>query len=426
MQNQQPEPEYIPYNVTKNTFLDEKLVSSVQKTIDMVKVKISELEALGKKGIFMPTGPQAIGKSTFCEKIVNWMRTNGWKIKVVSADDIMGVVFKPERIVECHQECQRLCLKYSQAGYHIIVDNTSMKRPDCSIYQSIAQATNAVIVPFILGPEFWLNATIKTRKEFIDILDSRCQIRELKTGKAIDISVIEKTIDNALNDFKTVTGKQAQDITTMEDINAWLNYFPIPHYKEGFVDDRGTLMWRSSMLTKCCTKSLEDFKVIRSNVDIDRVKCMIMRGINEFHITVFTPKEVKYLKSIVPLDEDEAYCDVDVCCEWANVKMKHDDIDEHYCKKCSPIEIDLTGQENAFQAIKSTLQKEPTTPTYLGVGRASMDGHGEVLFEVVQWDRLNEIRYSVDLDDKDFHATLAWTGENDIHGVSKGKDTLIT
>lgn len=406
--------------------MDDKLVASVLKTTDMVKVKMSELEASGKKGIFMLTGPQAIGKSTFCDQI----NKLGCKVKVVSADQIMGVTFRPEILIECHQKCQLLCLHHSLEGYHVLVDNTNMKRIDCTIYEAIAKATNAVIVPVIFGAEFWLNTGVKDREEFIEILDSRCQIREIRTGKCIPRKAIQRTIDNALNDFKTFTGKQAQATTTIEEINTWLNHFPIPHYKEGFVNDKGALMWRSSILTKCCSKSLEGLKgkdsfekpTIKGNIDVERVKCMIMRGKNEFHITAFTPKEVKYLKSIVPLDEGEAYCDVDVCCEWANVKINGE---THYCKECSPIEIDLTGHKDAFQAIKSILKKEQSKPTYLGVGRASRDGNGEVLFEVVQWDKLNEIRYAVDLDDKDFHATLAWTGENDIHGVPKGLDTLI-
>jgi len=405
--------------------MDDKLVASVSTTTDMIKVKMSELEASAKKGIFMLTGPQAIGKSTFCDQ----MNKVGCKVKVVSADLIMGVTFRPEILIECHQKCQLLCLQYTLEGYHVLVDNTNMKRIDCTIYEAIAKATDSIIVPVIFGPEFWLNSGVTDREEFIEILDSRCQIREIRTGKSIPRKAIERTIENALNDFKTVTGKQAQDTTTMEEINRWLNHFPIPQYKEGFGDERGALMWRSSILTECCSKSLEGLRgkdsfekpTIKGNIDVERVKCMIMRGRDEFHITTFTPKEVKYLKTIIPLDDGVAYCDIDVCCESANIRINSE---THYCKECSPIDIDLTGHKNAFQAIKSILQKEESKPTCMGVGKASANGE-QVLFEVVKWDKIKEIRNDLNLDDKDFHSTLAWTGINDIQGIPKGHDTLI-
>ena len=229
---------------TKENPLEKILRDSVSSNIPRVAEKCAELKKRGKKAIFMITGLQGLGKSTFCDKLLEL------GVKIVSADTFMGVVFKMELITDCHHKCQLACLELLEEGFNVAVDNTSVKRADCGIYGSIAEATGAELVPIVLAPELWLNTTSEKRVKLVDLLENRCLIRETKTGKRIERPVIERTLGIALKDFKLTTGKEAGPDTTEEEILSWLSVYPEPTYVQGFVDERGKLACIRLLLTR--------------------------------------------------------------------------------------------------------------------------------------------------------------------------------
>jgi hypothetical protein len=369
--------------------LEVPLQESVNANIPTLKAKILELDQAGKKGLFIFTAPQAVGKSTLTETLEEC------GVKVVSADKIMGPVFKKELIIHCHQQCQLEALKYLMEEFHVIVDNTSMKRRDCSIYKEIADAVNAEIVPVLLAGELWFNTTPEKRLECIDALDTRSQIRGRKTGKVISRSVIEATIDNALKDFRAIIGKDVGPDTTEEEIYTWLTTYPLPKYKQNFVNERGTFMYRHPTLTETCLESLEGSR--RKTIKTERVRCMIMRGIGEFHCSLLSPNETKQLKSIVPEDNTV------------------------------PFKLDLTGYKNAYELVKTLLTPLDVQdqPKVLGIGSLSNDNGEQVFYQVIEWEWAQNLREQLGFEAKDFHITLAWTGADDIHQGSKGVETLV-
>ena len=401
---------------------DETLVESVSNTFTETRLRLEDAHRRGKRVILVVTGPQASGKSTFCNRMKEELN-----VKCVSADDFMGLVFNPEILRKCHENCQRLCLGYSEKGYDVVVDNTNMKRMDCTMYKMIADATGAELVPVIIGSEFWLRATVSGRKEFIELLEMRCKTRELRTGKSITGRVIERTINNALQDY-IESGTIASEKTTIMEQDTWLNTFPMPTYKQGYVDERGTIMWRDSELTRCCEDSLEKQSGVRDSIKIERVKCMISRGLGEFHSTIITPQEYKYLKGINPINIEEYYCDEDTCAEWGTMRISVEDGKyKYYCSECSPFELDIFGHKNGVSCVKKYLSEldKKDHPTCMGVGTATdVSKKNTVMYEVLKWDSINNLRELIDLPDKDMHATLAWTGKNDIHGVAKDMDTV--
>ena len=411
-------------NMNREMDTEKKLVESVSKTFNETRERLEDAHSRGKRAIFVVTGPQASGKSTFCKRLMEELN-----VKCVSADDFMGLVFNLELLGECHENCQRLCLGYSEKGYDVAVDNTNMRRKDCTIYKFIAEAMGAELVPVIIGSEFWLRATVSGRNEFIDLLEIRSKTRELRTGKSISRSVIERTINNALEDYKESdpTASSLEKTTVMEQTK-WLNTFPMPGYKQGFVDERGTIMWRDSKLTRCCEDSLEKQSEVRDSIKIERVKCMISRGLGEFHTTIITRQEYKYLKGITPVDIEEHYCDEDTCVEWGTLRINGEDGKyKHYCSDCSPFELDIVGHNNGLSCVKKYLSEldKKDHPKCMGVGTATdVLEENIVMYEVLKWDSIDNLRELIDLPDKDMYATLAWTGKNDIHGVAKDMDTV--
>lgn len=75
------------------------------------------------------------------------------------------------------------------------------------------------------------------------------------------------------------------------------------------------------------------------------------------------------------------------------------------------------------EKIKSIFTKEIDDIIFEGIGKAIKDGN-EAYFIVVSSDKLNKIRKSFGLEDKDLHVTLGFN-RKDVHGVSKGIDTII-
>jgi len=398
--------------------LEQILRDLVNSNIPKVTAKCAELKKQGKKAIFMITGLQGLGKSTFCDKLVEL------GVKIVSADTFMGVVFKPELIVDCHHKCQLACLELSEQGFNVAVDNTNVKRGDCSIYESIAEATGAELVPIVLAPELWVNTTSDKRVKLVDLLENRCLIRETKTGKRIERTVIERTLGIALKDFKLTTGQNAGPDTTEEEILSWLSVYPKPTYTQGFVDERGTIMFRSPDITRTCMRSLEDSS--RPKIKIERVRCMILRGKGEFHVTFLTPEESKYLKTIIPVT------DIDVKCEtYGNKAIIQIAKKSCYCSECSRFkfgtQLQEGGSKNAFHLVKSLLSMSPAVlePNAHGVGSISNEDGDETIYEVFSWEWGQAFRKKLGFGEKDFHATLAWTGPNDFHTGKKGPETLM-
>ena len=252
--------------------LDAKLGASVDRTIELTTEKIVQLNKLKIKAIFMFTGPQSTGKTSSITSLQHLGKS-------VSADNYMPIPFNPHLLENSHQQCQLLCLKYSLEGFHVFVDNTNMKRIDCSIYKFIAIATGAIIVPIIFGAELWFNTNLKNRQSIIDVLDFRCRIRETTTGKCIPKDIIERTIQSSLLDFKMIMGKDVNIQTTNEDITTWLTSY---HKLKLPLNWEDSETMGQQTLTDSCTQ-----KPPNRDIQIERVKFMIMKGLELFHATQF-------------------------------------------------------------------------------------------------------------------------------------------
>ena len=133
-----------------------------------------------------------------------------------------------------------------------------------------------------------------------------------------------------------------------------------------------------------------------------------------------SPKESKYLKTIVPVT------DIDVKCETCGAPAVIQTAKKScYCSECSRFkfttQLQEVGLNNAFHLVKSLLSLLPTVlePKALGVGSISNEDGDETIYEVFSWEWGQALRRKLGFDEKDFHATLAWTGTNDIHTGQK-------
>ena len=175
-------------------------------------------------------------------------------------------------------------------------------------------------------------------------------------------------------------------------------------------------------MTRTCMRSLENSS--RPKIKIERVRCMILRGRGEFHVTFLSPKESKYLKTIVPVTDEDQKCET--CGNKAIIQLGKK---SSYCSKCSSFafatQLQEDGSKNAFYLVKNMLSLSRPEPKSLGVGSISNEDGDETLYEVLHWEWGQTLRRKLGFDEKDFHATLAWTGHNDIHHAQKGIDTLV-
>jgi hypothetical protein len=153
---------------------------------------------------------------------------------------------------------------------------------------------------------------------------------------------------------------------------------------------------------------------------------MILRGRGEFHVTLLSPQESKYLKTIVPVTDEDQKCET--CGDKAIIQIGKK---SSYCSECCGFrfgtELHKSGSKNAFHLVKSMLSLSPAArePTSLGVGSISNEDGDETLYEVLSWEWGQGFRQKLGFDEKDFHATLAWTGPNDFHTGKKGPETLM-
>lgn len=63
-------------------------------------------------------------------------------------------------------------------------------------------------------------------------------------------------------------------------------------------------------------------------------------------------------------------------------------------------------------------------PKELGVGKIEI-GENVAYFVVVEWKEVQSFRKSFELAEKDFHITLGFGRDGDIHSAPKGKDSLV-
>ena len=102
-----------------------------------------------------------------------------------------------------------------------------------------------------------------------------------------------------------------------------------------------------------------------------------------------------------------------------------------YCSECSRFkfgtQLQEGGSKNAFHLVKSLLSMSPAVlePNAHGVGSISNEDGDETIYEVFSWEWGQAFRKKLGFGEKDFHATLAWTGPNDFHTGKKGPETLM-
>lgn len=341
---------------------EQQLRDSAERTKMLIIDRIQNLDARNKKGVFMLVGPQCIGKSSLTKVLIEL------GAKHCSADIHMGPEFNFFKLRDCHFRCKMDVVDSLKLGHHAIVDNTNMKRIDCTQYQDICTVMDAELVPIVISPELWLTCTPETREATIDALEIRSQIRQKLEGKTISREVIEKTISNSLLDFKTHTGVDAgPDV----DIDTWLSTYPEPEYQNGLFDDRNALVYRHSMVSELGNLGLQQASG-RPNIKEERLRCELHRGKNEYHVTLLSPNEMGKAKKQVNIPE-------------------------------------IVVEEQ---------------PKALGLGKVCKDGE-DVLFVVIDWEWGQQFRASLGLPKRDFHITVAWTGMGDIHNVCKDSSVLI-
>ena len=276
--------------------------------------------------------------------------------------------------------CAKSVYDAIKMGKHVIIDNTNLKAVDRSLYNYICKIMGAELVPIIIAPDMWLTSGVDLLDKLIKVLVSRCNVRAKEEGKVIDNpdKVIRKTIDNSRLDFRTHTDGK------VESIDKWLQTFPEHTYPLDFTLDRGrVMMYRNKELNKIASESLENPHLKdRDNYREELLFTQMSRGKDEFHITLIGPQDMKKIDS----------------------------------KTRKVIDKESKTWKNSPDFVE---------PKVVGVGRASNELGDIVFYLIIDWEWGQSIRKSYGLDRKDFHITLMWSGENDIHDVDKCLDTLL-
>ena len=166
-----------------------------------------------------------------------------------------------------------------------------------------------------------------------------------------------------------------------------MNWAPVPRRAMGISLEKGrTLLFRSEEILTQIGISLTDPVLSGPVRELQRLLTQMKRGYGEGHITIVGPRE------------------------WGK-------LDKALAKKMQKPE-----------GLAEELARHPKMelPEYKGIGCASDSLGHEVFYLVYHWPWAQKLRESWGLtDSRDFHATVLWTGENDIHGVGKGIDTLV-
>ena len=227
--------------------------------------------------VILLIAPQCIGKSTIC----TYLKSRG--VVQASADIHMyadGQEFNPRRLQACHTSCQRDCLHALDEGKSVVVDNTNMQQAFRTIYQRIASALGAQIVPVVLAQDMWLTCDVATRQATLDVLSARAR-RRAKTGigGTVTEDVIARTVGYGVNETKDCTADE------------WIANFPPPKPYPGMplgcLPERSALMFRSEAVNAMAVAALADVRLKKyPGFSRGRVQCDIDRGIDEFHVTL--------------------------------------------------------------------------------------------------------------------------------------------
>jgi len=305
-------------------------------------------------------GPQAVGKSLACDALV------GLGFRVCSADSHMhagGRPFEPSRLEECHQACQFDALEALMAGVSTVIDNTNMMAAHRTVYTRIARACNSDVIVRALAPELWLEVADPTPT--VDALCMRDLRRCLRNGMMpLKRAIVEKAVDIARGDC----GK----IPTAE----WLERVVPQRHRNGLVNDRDALAWRSEALTVAAAAAVASDRLqAHPGIASAVLRKAISRGFDEYHLTLLSPTEWRALDKEVSKDEVAARA----------------------------------------EGLVDTLEIG-------GVGRVEREDGEWALFSVCTWPWVQEWRASLGLPPRDLHVTLAFS-DSDIHGVPKTADT---
>lgn len=367
-------------NVDSDDMMEQQLQDTIQTLGEELKLQVLNPREHGEGPMMlMLIGLQCVGKS-YLTKMLEEIG-----VKCCSADKHMELIcgkgnYDPNQLNKAHQCCMLDALTYLEQGFDVVIDNTNICAPERSIYQEIAKVTNARLVKVPLLHNMWLTGDDQ-REELVKTLVKRAQVRERTTGKSIGDAekTIRRTMDKAQKDFAKYGSN---------DLETWLNAHPNPDYPLGFSYPWGkrALMYRNLDISEIVTDTLSsDTRLTqRPNFENELLKTWIKRGVREWHITVVGPNEIDKLEKPVQknLKSPTYWLEYDVGIPFS----------EPVCK---------------------------------GVGRANDDDGNMVFYLVIEWEWGQKLRSKLGLPSKDFHVTLFWSGENDIHGVDKGISTLI-
>ena len=271
---------------------------------------------------------------------------------------------------------------------------------DRTIYHEICRVLGAELIIIPLLPCDWL--TSDNFDELLDALVVRAEKRQRETGKTlgdnprevISTSITRSRANYRATRFMHTNAESSAIVLPLQcpisaEVEAWLRWFPTPTRPMGVsVEKRRTMMYRSEELLSQITQSLSVLVLLsnhREDREIHRLRTQMKRGYGEGHITLVGPTE------------------------WHKM-------DKSLAKK-------LQNPVGLADELSSQLDMVP--PTYKGIGSVK-DGSNEVFYLVYDWPWAKKLRESWGLmEPRDFHATVLWTGDNDIHGVSKNTDTLI-
>jgi len=363
------------------TEIETSLSNSLNGTITKINGILEDFDAQKKNAIILCVGVQCIGKSTIFANLLK----NRSNISQCSADIFMGNSFNPNRLIECHKACQKAVIESIQNGFHAFVDNTNILAEHRTSYKILTDLLGVELVVVNVCQEYWLNCSNETRMKTINALENRSKIREAKTGKIITKEVIQRTIDTACEDYKKFA-KKSSEVSTKEEIESWLNYFPTPSFIEGlsyynsniFMNKKnkiGAFSYSSQNLLDSVSKYIKNPMFQRiENINNYLMTYYTTRNFGN-HITIIDPNEINTLKS-------------------KNIKIPN---------------IDTIKVQEDFEV--------------MGVGNVTQDTNS-VYYLVIKWQWAQDFRKSLGLENKDLHCTMAFK-ENDIFGVSKDISTMI-
>ena len=359
---------------------EEKLTTSLYSTISNLQQTISDYNLRNENAIFLMVGVQCVGKSTIFNEIIKTKNN----IIQCSADIFMGD-FDASRLVECHKLCQNAVVEAIKNGFHAFVDNTNILAEHRSIYKALSKLLNVDLVVVNVCGDYWLNCSKDTQIKTLNALELRSKRREVKTGKVITRDVIERTMNNACEDFKKFS-KISHEHASFQDIVRWFDHFPTPTYIEGlsyFNSNRfpnkknkiGAFSYSSDKLLRFVESYLqkEEFKSIE-NINEAMIQYYTKRSFGN-HITIIEPQEIHVLKG-------------------NGIKIPN---------------IDSITLDEEFE-IK-------------GLGSIKQ-GSNSVFYLVINWQWAQDFRKSLGLEHKDLHCTLAFS-ENDIFDSPKDISTLL-